>query len=163
MRVVKIGVCIIGLIFLFSSLAFAVGMATYQGENFTMKIPSKMQVQKNYNYGMGWTGPRMERSPLQIFVMGQLKSFPPQPDMESFLVTQTGIASNKWQLADQGQSSQGWKWFKVYQAVWSGKTVVAVIGHSNSGAFIMTLGTTTEDFSKNQQMYSDWFNSIEVK
>ena len=134
----------------------AAEMKNYNYPEISMLPPGPLMVNKwNFMDNFPTAGCCYIRSNA-VAVMVVTGKLPDLASMQNTMVKLSGVALNKWQLADQAQNDmRGWVWRKEYQTMVGDKLVYTVLGHGTKHAYLLMLYADKGD-------YSAWRSSLRV-
>lgn len=152
------------LAFLAATTVWASGWTTYSSAKFGFKmlIPEGTTV-KTREWSGGWGGIYAEHDGVELFGIAKLGTQATAEEIEKFAVGALGISATGWKKVDEGSNSNGWKWYRTFEARQGGKLFYGAYGCGPKGTYLLCLETTAEDYAEHKSEYLKWCNSVALE
>ena len=110
----------------------------------------------------GWGMLEAKNDVATIWAIAKLGKPHTPAEIEDYGIQVTGVASKYWKLLSKGEKTNGWVWYRVYQASDAKWVIRAVLGVGPKGSYLLILKTTTADEMANRAAYLAWVKSVKL-
>jgi hypothetical protein len=114
------------------------------------------------DFGQGWGGVRAQKGVLEFVAIVKLGYAAPPKELGDAAILLTKVPAAGWRKVDQGKGASGWSWWQTYEARndAAGRVLFTVLGTGPRGSYILFLGTSQADFTRNRALYNQWYRSL---